>query len=290
MMNKKARHRVDPEYGQTVCVIREKEEPMTNESPVIVLRGLEKSFGGVRVLKGIDLDIFPGQILGYIGPNGAGKTTTVKILIGMLPDFEGRVTVFGQDVASHALEVKKRIGYVPETAALYDTLTPVEYLRFVGQIYGLDSRESGARAARMLGLFGLSEYSNMRMNAFSKGMKQKVLIIAGLIHDPDLLFLDEPLAGLDANTALVIKEILSQLAAAGKTIFYCSHVMDVVERICHRIIIIDKGVVIANGTFDELQAMDKEVSLEGIFTRLTGSTGHAEKAGEFIAAFHRGPA
>jgi len=259
-----------------------------NESPVIVLHGLKKRYGGgAYVLKGIDLEIFPGQIIGYIGPNGAGKTTTVKILIGMLPDFEGEVLVFGNDVSSHALEVKKRIGYVPETAALYDTLTPVEYLRFVGQIYGLDPGESGSRASSMLGLFNLSEYANVRMNAFSKGMKQKVLIVAGLIHDPDLLFLDEPLAGLDANTALVIKEILAQLAAAGKTIFYCSHVMDVVERICDRIIIIDDGLVIANGTFDELQAMDKEVSLEGIFTRLTGSTGHVERAAEFIASFHK---
>ena len=262
---------------------------MESDSPVIVLRGLKKSYGGdVLVLKGIDLEIYPGQIIGYIGPNGAGKTTTVKILIGMLPDFEGEVSVFGNDVSSHALEVKKRIGYVPETAALYDTLTPAEYLRFVGQIYGLEPRESDRRAAAMLALFSLSDSANVRMNAFSKGMKQKVLIIAGLIHDPDLLFLDEPLAGLDANTALVIKEILAQLAAAGKTIFYCSHVMDVVERICDRIIIIDDGLVIANGTFDELQAMDKEVSLEGIFTRLTGSSGHAEKAAEFIASFHRG--
>jgi ABC-2 type transport system ATP-binding protein len=262
---------------------------MSDKSPVIILRGLKKSYGGqVYVLKGIDLDIYPGQIIGYIGPNGAGKTTTVKILIGMLPDFEGEVSVFGHDVASHPLEVKQRIGYVPETAALYDTLTPMEYLRFVGQIYGLNSEECRVRADRMLQLFALADTKNVRMNAFSKGMKQKVLIIAGLIHDPDLLFLDEPLAGLDANTALVIKEILSQLAAAGKTIFYCSHVMDVVERICDRIIIIDKGVVVANGTFDDLQAMDKELSLERIFTRLTGSGGHAEKAREFISVFHKG--
>ncbi len=263
---------------------------MNSESPVIVVQKLKKTYGGNDyALKGIDLEIYPGQIIGYIGPNGAGKTTTVKILIGMLPDFEGEVSVFGHDVASHPVEVKKRIGYVPETAALYDTLTPHEYLGFIGQIYGLPLDLSRSRAGKMLSLFDLTEYAEVRMNAFSKGMKQKVLLIAGLIHDPDLLFLDEPLAGLDANTALVIKEILSQLAAAGKTIFYCSHVMDVVERTCHRIIIIDKGLVIANGTFDELQAMDKETSLEGIFTHLTGSTGHTEKAQRFIAVFHDEP-
>lgn len=257
--------------------------------PIIVLRDLKKSYDGkTYVLQGIDLEIFPGQIIGYIGPNGAGKTTTVKILIGMIQDFEGEVLVMGNSIAERPLEVKSRIGYIPETAAMYDVLTPMEYLRFIGGIYGLDAKEIGTRAAGMLRLFGLEQEVDVRMNAFSKGMKQKVLITAGLIHDPDILFMDEPLAGLDANTAMVIKEILAQLAAKGKTIFYCSHVMDVVERICHRIIIINKGDVIANGTFDELQAMDRGGSLEKIFTRLTGSSGHAEKAAEFISCFHRG--
>ena len=260
---------------------------MNSTQPIITMKGLKKSYDGKNlVLRGIDLDIFPGQIIGYIGPNGAGKTTTVKILIGMLPDFEGEVTVFGVDLAKNPLEVKQRIGYVPETAALYDTLTPMEYLRFIGQIYGISQKEIEARSLKMLELFGLKSEANVRMNAFSKGMKQKTLIIAGMIHDPDILFLDEPLAGLDANTAIVIKEILAQLAAEGKTIFYCSHVMDVVERICNRIIIIDDGTIIANGTFDELQAMNKGKSLERIFSRLTGSSGHAENAQDIISALH----
>lgn len=260
---------------------------MDTNQPIITIKNLKKSYDGQNyVLSGIDVDIYPGQIIGYIGPNGAGKTTTVKILIGMLTDFEGQVTVFGNNVAENPVEVKKRIGYVPETAALYDTLTPLEYLRFIGQIYGISSETILARTQKMLELFGLKDHLNLRMNTFSKGMKQKVLVTAGMIHDPDILFLDEPLAGLDANTAMVIKEILAQLAAKGKTIFYCSHVMDVVERICHRIIIIDKGTIIANGSFDELQDMNKGKSLEGIFSQLTGSSGHAEKASEFISAFH----
>jgi ABC-2 type transport system ATP-binding protein len=261
---------------------------MKVDQPIITIKNLKKSYDGKNyVLRDIDLDIFPGQIIGYIGPNGAGKTTTVKILIGMLPDFEGEVSVFGVNVAQNPLEVKQRIGYVPETAALYDTLTPMEYLRFIGQIYGITQKETEARSLKMLTLFGLESEANVRMNAFSKGMKQKTLIIAGMIHDPDILFLDEPLAGLDANTAIVIKEILAQLAAEGKTIFYCSHIMDVVERICNRIIIIDNGTIIANGTFDELQSMDKGKSLERIFSRLTGSSGHAEKAQEIISTFHK---
>lgn len=260
---------------------------MNTKEPIITIKNLKKSYDGKNyVLSGIDVDIYPGQIIGYIGPNGAGKTTTVKILIGMLPDFEGQVTVFGNDVRKNPVEVKKRIGYVPETAALYDTLTPLEYLRFVGQIYEISQEVILSRTKKMLELFGLKDHLNVRMNSFSKGMKQKILVTAGMIHDPDILFLDEPLTGLDANTAMVIKEIFSQLAAEGKTIFYCSHVMDVVERICHRIIIIDKGTIIANGSFDELQEMNKGKSLEGIFSQLTGSTGHAAKAGEFISAFH----
>ncbi len=261
---------------------------MAAPEPIITLRDLKKAYGGTKyVLKGIDLDIYPGQIIGYIGPNGAGKTTTVKILIGMLPDFEGDVQVFGCDMRKQPLEVKKRIGYVPETAAMYDVLTPLEYLRFIGEMYSLAITEINTRAQNMLRLFGLEDYLNIRMNAFSKGMKQKVLISASLIHDPDILFLDEPLAGLDANTSVVIKEILAQLAAKGKTIFYCSHVMDVVERICDRIIIIDNGDIIADGSFDELQSQNVGTSLERIFSSLTGSSGHAEKAQEIIAAFHK---
>jgi len=250
------------------------------------MQNLKKSYDGRNlVLRGIDLVIYPGQIIGYIGPNGAGKTTTVKILIGMLAGFSGEVTVCGHSVSDQPLEVKKRIGYVPETAALYDLLTPNEYLQFIGQLYRIPLKEVKKRSGEMLNLFGLASQVDDRMNSFSKGMKQKVLIIASLIHDPDVLFLDEPLAGLDANAAMVVKEILAQLASKGKTIFYCSHVMDVVERICDRIIIIDNGAIIADGTFDELQPMSKGESLERIFTQLTGSSGHKRIAQEFISSF-----
>jgi ABC-2 type transport system ATP-binding protein len=259
---------------------------MSLNQSIITLRGLKKSYDGKSyVLKGIDLDVAAGQVIGYIGPNGAGKTTTVKIMIGMLPQFSGEVKVFGLDIAKHAQDVKKRIGYVPETAALYETLTPNEYLHFLGQVYEIPEQEIQRRAGDMLSLFGLKEQANSRMNSFSKGMKQKVLIIASMFHDPDILFMDEPLSGLDANMMLIVKEILAQLAAEGKTIFYCSHVMDVVERVCHRIVIIDKGTIIADGTFDELQAMSKGESLERIFTQLTGASGQERIAQEFISAF-----
>jgi len=262
---------------------------MDPSKPIITLRDLKKSYDGANnVLKGITLDIAPGQIIGYIGPNGAGKSTTVKIMIGMIPEFSGDVRVFGLNIATDAQEVKKRIGYVPETAALYEMLTPNEFLRFLGRIYAIPEAEIAKRAADMLQLFGLKGNADARMTSFSKGMKQKVLIIASLIHDPDILFLDEPLSGLDANMMVVVKEILSRLAGKGKTIFYCSHVMDVVERVCNRIVIIDKGSIIADGTFDELQGMNKGESLEKIFTQLTGSSGQERLAEEFISAFEGG--
>ncbi len=256
-------------------------------TPLITVRGLTKSFGAKPVLRGIDLDVAPGQVLGYIGPNGAGKTTTVRILTGMLDQFGGQATICGFDVTRQPLEVKRRIGYVPESAALYDALTPREYLRFIGQLHGMPGDEIERRTTEMLGLFDLAGELDQRMATFSKGMRQKVLIVAGLIHNPQVLFLDEPLSGLDANSVVIVKEVITRLAQHGKAIFYCSHVMDVVERICDRIIIISEGQIIADGTFEQLQAMSRAASLERIFTQLTSAGGHDAVADQFVRAFER---
>jgi len=255
---------------------------------MIKIQGLSKDFGSKTVLQGLDFEVARGQILGYIGPNGAGKTTTVKILIGMLSGFLGQVEVCGFNVALFPLEVKKRIGYVPETAALYDTLTPMEYLAFVGRLHGLDEEETAARARDLLGLFDLSGVLKQRLSTFSKGMRQKVLIVASLIHNPDLIVMDEPLSGLDANSAVVVKEILAGLARQGKTVFYCSHVMDVVERICDRIVILSDGRIIADGSFEELQSMSKASSLERLFTELTGQGRHRSTAEKFLRTVNGG--
>jgi len=252
--------------------------------PIITIRDLAKSYGDKPVLKGIDLEIPPGQVLGYIGPNGAGKSTTVKAMVGMLPDFTGQITVCGFDVSREPLEVKRRIGYVPESAALYEALTPLEYLRFVGRLYAIPGTEIERRSRELLGLFDLAAELDNRMTTFSKGMRQKVLITAGMIHNPDVLFLDEPLSGLDANSVVTVKEIISRLADRGKTIFYCSHVMDVVERVCDRIIIINDGHIIADGSFEQLQASSKAESLERLFTQLTSAGGHGAVADRFIQA------
>jgi ABC-2 type transport system ATP-binding protein len=254
-------------------------------TPAIQIQALKKTYGGQLVLKGIDLDVFPGEVIGYIGPNGAGKSTTIKVLIGMLNDFAGEVRVLGHDVRTDTLEVKRRIGYVPENAALYEVLTPIEYLLFIGRLYQLDDAAVERRAGELLQIFELGHHGDVRMNTFSKGMRQKVLLIAGLIHNPDVIFLDEPLSGLDANAVILVKEILSQLKAAGKTIFYSSHLMDVVEKISDRIVIINGGQVIANGTFAELKAQARSGTLETIFQGLTGdASANESKASEFIQA------
>jgi ABC-2 type transport system ATP-binding protein len=255
--------------------------------PLIRLHGLSKNFGEKAVLRGIDLEVMAGQVLGYIGPNGAGKTTTVKILTGMLEEFGGQATVCGFDTRLQPLEVKQRIGYVPESAALYEALTPREFLRFIGQLHGLEAEEIERRTKEMLGLFDLAGELDHRMATFSKGMRQKVLIVAGLIHNPQVVFLDEPLSGLDANSVVVVKEVVAQLARHGKAIFYCSHVMDVVERLCDRIVILCDGQIVADGTFEQLQSMNKAASLERIFTQLTSAGGHAQVADRFVQAFER---
>nr|MBA2744978.1 ABC transporter ATP-binding protein [Flavisolibacter sp.] len=220
------------------------------------------------------------------GPNGAGKSTTVKILCGLLTDYEGEVRIKGLDVKTQTIEVKKIIGYVPELAELYDVLTPREYLGFTAALYGLDESVAEDRIIKMMSAFGLYSNIDQRMDSFSKGMRQKVLISSGLMHNPDVIILDEPLSGLDANSVIVIKELMSRLAKEGKTIFYCSHMMDVVEKVSDRIVLIDEGRVIANGSFEELKQQLGNVSLEQIFSNLTQKEAHADSADELFRALN----
>jgi ABC-2 type transport system ATP-binding protein len=223
-------------------------------NPVISLNQVSKTYGRFNKAKlainNISFDILPGNIIGYIGPNGAGKSTTLKILAGILGDFTGEVKIMGMDIRTDALKIKRKIGYIPENAALYEVLTPVEYLQFIGQLYEMTEAESTEKALKLLELFDLKKESNQRINTFSKGMRQKVLLISGLIHNPEIILLDEPLSGLDANSVIIVKEVLRHLSSEGKTIFYSSHIMDVVEKISDRIILISNGELIADGTVE----------------------------------------
>ncbi|MGZ5189705.1 MAG: ABC transporter ATP-binding protein [Flavisolibacter sp.] len=253
--------------------------------PVISIRHLYKSYGTKQVLKDINLEVYPGQVIGYIGPNGAGKSTTVKVLCGLLTDYEGEVTIKGFDLKKDTLSVKKIIGYVPELAELYDVLTPAEYLKFIGSLYGMDESVCEDRIQKMMNAFGLTPNINQRMDSFSKGMRQKVLLASGLLHNPDVIILDEPLSGLDANSVIIIKDLISKLAKDGKTIFYCSHMMDVVEKVSDRIVLIDEGRVIADGSFEELKQQQGNKSLEQIFASLTSNNSLSSTADEFMRAF-----
>lgn len=251
--------------------------------PLISLRNVSKQYGDKTVLQDINLDIYPGQIIGYIGPNGAGKSTTVKILTGVIQDYTGQVLLNGRDIREDIMSLKQMIGYVPELADLYDLLTPNEYLHFVGALYQLPDELIKERSVKILESFGLLEHLDQRMDSFSKGMRQKVLLTSGLLHNPSIVILDEPMSGLDANAVIVVKEVLQMLKQEGKTIFYCSHMMDVVEKVSDRIVLIDKGKVIANDTIDVLR-QGTDDSLERIFAQLTSNNSLNEAAGNIAQA------
>lgn len=245
---------------------------------ILELKNLKKNFGGKEVLKGVDLQVKRGEIIGYIGANGAGKSTTVKIMLGIVDGYEGDVIIFDKNIKDTKGEYKKKIGYVPEVSEVYESLTAMEYLNFIGQLYDLDMEISTQKGKELMNLFGIEEYSNTRISTFSKGMRQKLILISSIIHNPDILFLDEPLSGLDANSVMVVKELLEILAKEGKTIFYSSHIMDVVEKISHRIVLLNDGKIVADGSFKELKENSHERSLEEIFNEITGFNNHKEIA------------
>lgn len=261
---------------------------MEVNEPIIEIKDLKMNFGSKEVLKGINLNVHKGEIIGYIGPNGAGKSTTVKIILGILGGYKGTINIFGQDISKDSVTYKKRLGYVPEIAELYDSLTAQEYLNFVGQLYGMESSDIEYKAKKLMDILGIGNAYNSRISSYSKGMKQKVVIISSLIHNPDILFLDEPLSGLDANSVMIIKEILSTLSSKGKTIFYSSHIMDVVEKISSRIVLLNNGNIVADGSFNELKDKCSEGTLEEIFNQLTGFKEHKSLAENFASIIEGG--
>lgn len=254
---------------------------------MITTENLSRSYGNKAALVGLNLTVEPGEILGFLGPNGAGKSTTVKILTGMIHPDAGRALVAGFDVVAQPMEVKKRIGYVPETAALYDGLTGGEYLELIACLYHIDSKTAAARRSELLELFGLLGNENDRMSEYSKGMRQKVAIIAAMMHRPEVLILDEPLDGLDANAAMIVKELLKQMAHQGKTVLFCSHILDVVDRMCSKIVIINHGRLVASGTSDDLKHQTGEASLEAAFGKLTGGQDVGRVAADFLSALEK---
>jgi ABC-2 type transport system ATP-binding protein len=222
-----------------------------------------------EVLHNISFCIESGEVVGLLGPNGAGKSTTLKILTGLLPPGFGRVEIQGYPLPERALDVKRVIGYVPETAGLYESLTAQEYLELVGRLREIEEKPLKQKTVALFEVFGIAKERFNRLATFSKGMRQKVLIAAALLHDPPILLLDEPLTGLDVSTSLIIKDLIDALSREGKTILYSSHVLDVVERVCDRVLIIHQGNLIADGTVDTLKCQTKGSTLEEVFRQLT---------------------
>jgi len=250
---------------------------------MIAVQQLSKSYGTQQAVREISLEIPTGQLVGLLGPNGAGKSTTIKMLTGMLLPTSGTAQVEGHDIVRDPLEVKRNVGYVPESGALFEALTAREYLRFVAALYQIPEKEADTRIDRFAAFFDLTpgDLASKPLSAFSKGMRQKVVITSALLHNPKTVFFDEPLNGLDANAALSFKTLITSLAKDGKTIVYCSHILDVVERVCERVIIIHQGRIVADGSVQQLREQAGEPNLERVFNKLTATENLLARAEEF---------
>ena len=243
------------------------------DDAVVAVDGLTFSYGMGRVLHGISFTLRRGEVVGLLGPNGAGKSTTIKVLTGVLPPGGGSVRVAGHALPEEAVEAKRRIGYVPEAAALFESLTGQEFLELMGRLQDVPEERLQFRIGRFLEQFGLRDDRLRPLDGYSKGMRQKVLLSAALLHNPDVVLLDEPLSGLDVNAGLMVRDLVAALAAEGKAILYSSHVLDVVERVCDRALIIHEGHLIADGSLDALKASTERGSLEDVFRQLTRTEG-----------------
>jgi ABC-2 type transport system ATP-binding protein len=246
---------------------------------MLEVRNLVKRFNRIEAVAGVSFAIRPGEIVGYLGPNGAGKSTTVKMIIGLMEPTSGQILFHGRDVQHDWPGFQRRMGYVPEEPQLYAHLTGREYLQLVGRLRGLERAVIERRSDEMLRLFGLWGDRHSPIASYSKGMRQKILLSAALLDNPELLILDEPFSGLDVNTALVLRALLRALAAGGKMILYSSHVLEVVEKLCSSVVILRKGEVVAHDDVEHLRTLMHEPSLEGIFAQLT----QPDDPGEVVA-------
>jgi ABC-2 type transport system ATP-binding protein len=231
-------------------------------------RRLTKYFNRKPVVKEVSFIIRPHEIVGYLGPNGAGKSTTVKMLVGLIKSSNGEVLFEGRPIENQIIEFKMRLGYVPEEALLYSHLSGREYLQLAGRLRSMPEDKLNSKTDELLRLFSLNASRYAPISSYSKGMKQKIMMIAALLHNPDILILDEPLSGLDVSSILIVRSLLKSLAAQGKAILYCSHVLEVVEKICSRVLVIHKGSLVADDSVENLRQLMQVPSLEEIFTQL----------------------
>ena len=236
--------------------------------PTLEVRRLTKRYRRVPVVNDVNFRVNSGEVTGYLGPNGSGKSTTVKMLTGLVEPSNGEILLDGVDIRRDLIGYKRLLGYVPEEAHVYPSLTGMEYLQLMGRLRELPENVVNEKATDLLKLFSLYLHRHAPLASYSKGMKQRVLISAALLHDPEILIFDEPLSGLDVSSALLFKHLVSELASRGKIILYISHVLEVVEKICAKVIIIYKGQIKAEDSVDRLRDLMHLPSLEEIFTQL----------------------
>lgn len=267
---------IAPEGTSRLCYIR-------NSVDAIVTSGLTRRFGEFTAVEEVNLSVAPGQFYGFLGPNGAGKSTTIKMLTGLLAPTSGSMQILGLDLATHLVEVKQQIGVVPEGMALFGRLTGAEFLNFAGRMYGLDRDTAAQRTADLLDFMELSSQPKSLIADYSHGMQKKLALAAAVIHGPKVLFLDEPFEGVDAVASGTLKAMLQRMTARGVTIFLTSHVLEIVERLCTHVGIINKGRLVAQGSLDELRSgvaggaatADERMSLEEFFLQTVGGSRNA---------------
>jgi ABC-2 type transport system ATP-binding protein len=235
---------------------------------MLELRGVTKRYTGIPVVNNVSFIAASGEVTGYLGPNGSGKSTTLKMITGLIEPSEGEILFDGVPIMRNRIAHKQRLGYVPEEPHLYPHLTGAEYLEMVGQLRGISDSEAAQKTSGFLRLLGLTGDRDVPISSYSKGMRQKILLAAALLHNPDLVLLDEPFSGLDVNSALVLRGLIRQLAARGKVVLFSSHELDTVERVSSRIVILHKGRVVANDSIEQLRALMSLPTLEGIFSQL----------------------
>jgi ABC-2 type transport system ATP-binding protein len=242
--------------------------------PAILVQELRKSYGGKPAVDGVTLEVPRGSFFGFLGPNGAGKSTTIRMLTGLIPPDSGSIEILGFRMPGEELAIKRRIGLVPDESLLFDRLSGAEFLEFVGRMYGLPRPTAIERAKNLLDLFQLQADRKI-IGEYSKGMRKRVAMAASLIHHPDLFLMDEPFEGVDAVGARLMKDILIDQVQRGATIFLTSHVLEVVERLCDRVAIINEGRIVTNGTLEELRSGGE--SLEDAFVRIVGAGNQMER-------------
>jgi len=246
-------------------------------------QGLTKYYSAIPAVRGLSFSLRPGGVLGLLGPNGSGKSTTVSILAGLLEPSGGTIRLNGQDVREDLLGYKAQVGYVPEEAVLYTYLTGPEYLSLVGNLRGLPPETLDARIDGFMTLFGLTDDRHAPLSAYSKGMRQKILISAALLHNPDIVILDEPNSGLDVTTTFVLRSLVQTLAAEGRMVIYSSHVLESVERVATDVIILNDGRVVAHDSVSRLRELMELASLEQVFRQLVIETDIDGMASDLVA-------